>query len=290
MNRYDFIYLFDCVDANPNGDPDAGNLPRLDPETGQGLVTDVCLKRKIRDYVQTTRFPSETHRIFVKVRQPLNATIATACRDEGFADYQEKSGKWNKEKAKKRSTSEIDSIQRNLCKRFFDIRTFGAVLSTGPNAGQVRGPVQLSFSRSLDPIVTAEHTITRVVDVDLKEGEMGRKFTVPYALYRMHGFINPFLAVQTGFNDDDRELLFEALENAFQFDQSAARPPGSMNPRSLLVFEHDSKLGNAPSHKLFEAVRIKLSSDTGVPRSFSEYEVTIDEAAIPAEVTLNHRI
>lgn len=288
MNRYDFIYLFDVLDANPNGDPDAGNLPRIDPETGQGLVTDVCIKRKIRNFVHDTAC-DDKHQIFIQSRRPLNPLIAESCIATGLADFKKPDGKWDKEKAKKRSQSDIRIAQAWLCDRYFDIRSFGGVLSTGPNAGQIRGPVQLSFSRSIDRIVTLEHTITRLTDVDEEEGEMGRKFTVPYALYRAHGFINPFLAAQTGFSDADRELLFKALENAFQFDQSAARPAGSMNPRGLLVFEHNSELGAAPSHKLFEAVTIARKPEVEVPRSFADYEVKIDESAIPAGVTLIRR-
>jgi CRISPR-associated protein Csd2 len=289
MNRYDFVYLFDCKDANPNGDPDAGNLPRVDPETGQGLVTDVCIKRKIRNFVQTTR-QEDNHRIFVREKRPLNPLIGQACRETGVEEHASANGKWDKEKTKKRPQSEIRTLQNWMCEHYYDIRSFGGVLSTGPNAGQIRGPIQISFSRSIDRIVTAEHTITRLTDVDEEEGEMGRKFTVPYALYRCQGFINPFLADQTGFSDDDRELLFTALENAFQFDQSAARPAGSMTPRGLLVFEHDSQLGNAPSHKLLESVTVVRKLESEVPRSFSDYEVTIDESAIPAGVTLIRRI
>lgn len=288
-NRYDFLYLFDCTDANPNGDPDAGNLPRLDPETGQGLVTDVCIKRKIRNFVQTTR-NEETHQIFVQEKRPLNPLIAQACDATGVDQHAKKDGKWDGDKTKKRPQSEIRTLQTWMCEHYFDIRTFGGVLSTGPNAGQIRGPVQLSFSRSIDRIVTAEHTITRLTDVDKEEGEMGRKFTVPYGLYKCQGFVNPFLAAQTGISDDDLELLFTALENAFQFDQSAARPAGSMAPRALIIFKHDNALGKAPSHKLFEAVTVKKKEDVEVPRSFTDYEVTIDESAIPNGVTLIRRI
>jgi CRISPR-associated protein Csd2 len=288
MNRYDFIYLFDVIDANPNGDPDAGNLPRLDPETGQGLVTDVCLKRKIRNYVQTTK-NDDKHQIFVQQKRPLNPLIAEACNDKGLKDYKKGEGKWDTENAKKRPLAEIKTMQQWLCARYYDIRAFGGVLSTGPNAGQIRGPVQLAFSRSIDRIVTAEHAITRLTDVDKEEGEMGRKFTVPYALYRFHGFINPFLAEQTGFSDEDRELLFTALENAFQFDQSAARPPGSMNPRGFLIFEHDSQLGKAPSHVLFESVSIAKEDGIDAPRSFADYEVSV-KPELPAGVTLIRRI
>jgi len=286
MNRYDFIYLFDVLDANPNGDPDAGNLPRIDPETGQGLTTDVMLKRKIRNFVQTTADPTaEGYDIYVKERAILNRQHQRAYTALKIDPKQAK-------------LEQRDLAKEWMCKNFFDVRSFGAVMSTEINCGQVRGPVQISFARSIDRIVTAEHAVTRMAVTTEKDAEkqsgdnrtMGRKFTVPYALYRAHGFINPFLAAQTGFSDADRELLFTALENAFQFDQSAARPAGSMNPRGLLVFEHSSQLGDAPSHKLFEAVTISRKSDVEVPRAFSDYEVTVDESAIPPGVKLLRRI
>ncbi len=284
MNRYDFIYLFDATDANPNGDPDAGNLPRLDPETGQGLATDVMLKRKIRNFVQLTKNEAPGHDIYIKEKAILNhqhGRAYTALESD----------------PKKAKQAERDQAREWMCKNFYDIRTFGAVMTTEVNCGQVRGPVQLSFARSVDRIVTAEHAVTRMAVTTEKEAEkqsgdnrtMGRKFTVPYALYRTHGFINPFLAAQTGFSDADRELLFAALINAFQFDQSAARPAGSMNPRGLIVFEHNSQLGNAPSHKLLEAVTITRKPTVEVPRAFTDYDVTLDESAIPSGVTV-HRL
>jgi CRISPR-associated protein Csd2 len=285
MNRFDFVYLFDCKDANPNGDPDAGNLPRLDPETGQGITTDVMLKRKIRNFVQLTKAEQAGHDVYIREKAILNHQHARAYEALGLD-------------AKTAKQEQRDKTREWMCKNFYDIRTFGAVMTTDINCGQVRGPVQLSFSRSIDRIVSAEHAVTRMAVTTEKEAEkqsgdnrtMGRKFTVPYALYRCQGFINPFLADQTGFSDDDRELLFTALENAFQFDQSAARPAGSMTPRGLLVFEHDSQLGNAPSHKLLESVTVVRKLESEVPRSFSDYEVTIDESAIPAGVTLIRRI
>jgi CRISPR-associated protein Csd2 len=279
-NRYDFLYLYDCQDANPNGDPDAGNLPRQDPETGQGLVTDVCIKRKIRNFVQTT-LTDDAHQIFIQEKRPLNPLIAKACDATKIEQHAKKDGKWDSDKTKKRPQTEIRTLQEWMCKNYYDIRTFGGVLSTGPNAGQIRGPVQLSFSRSIDRIVTAEHTITRLTDVDEEEGEMGRKFTIPYGLYLAKGFVNPFLAEQTGFSgegkDSDLELLFTALENAFQFDQSAARPAGSMKPCRFIVFKHPNKLGNAPSHKLLEGVTVKLKDGVDVPRNFGDYTVTIPD-------------
>lgn len=285
MNRYEFIYLFDCLDANPNGDPDAGNLPRVDAETGQGLATDVMLKRKIRNFIQLTKKEAPGHDIYVKEKAILNNQHGRAY---AALDLDPKKAK----------QAEKDQAREWMCKNFYDIRTFGAVMTTEVNCGQVRGPVQLSFARSIDPIVSAEHAVTRMAVTTEREAEkqsgdnrtMGRKFTVPYGLYRSHGFINPFLAEQTGFSDDDRELFFTALENAFQFDQSAARPAGSMNPRGILIFEHDSQLGSAPSHKLFDAVKIKKKEGVDAPRSFSDYEVSVDESAIPSGVTLIRRI
>ncbi len=289
MNRYDFVYIFDVKDANPNGDPDAGNLPRVDPETGHGLVTDVCLKRKIRNYVDLVREQlrkPDRYNIFIRYREPLNPKIAEAFPATGVPEYNKGDGKWDSKKTKGRSQEDIRTVQEWLCHRYFDIRAFGGVLSTGPNAGQIRGPVQLSFARSVDPIVSLEHTITRVADVDKEEGEMGRKFTVPYAIYVAHGFVNPFLAEQTGFSDDDLKLLWKALVNAFQFDQSAARPAGSMTARKLVIFEHPSALGAAPSHVLLDAVRIGRREGVDVPRAFGDYEVAIDRSVVPEGIAV----
>jgi CRISPR-associated protein Csd2 len=275
MNRYDFVFIFDVKDANPNGDPDAGNLPRIDPETGQGLVTDVCLKRKIRNYVALTKGNTPPHEIYFTDHAVLNQTHLRAYEHIGEKPV---SKKLPKDVGKSRE------VTRFMCHNFFDIRTFGAVMSTEVNCGQVRGPVQLSFARSVDPIVASEHAITRssvTNERDLeKERTMGRKFTVPYALYCAHGFINPFLAEGdkgTGFSDNDLELLWEALENAFQFDQSAARPAGSMATRKLIVFEHESQLGCAPSHRLLESVSIERKTNE-VPRSFTDYEIVVSSA------------
>jgi CRISPR-associated protein Csd2 len=277
-NRYDFLFLFDCQDANPNGDPDAGNLPRLDVETGQGLVTDVCLKRKIRNFVAQT---TDKKIYFVE------GAVHNKQHREAYEAIDEKPEQKVKPEIKDKATTW-------MCGNYYDVRTFGAVMSTEINCGQVRGPVQISFARSIDPIVSSEHAITRTSvtnekDIE-KERTMGRKFTVPYGLYLAKGFVNPFLAKQTGFDDDDLELLFTAIENAFQFDQSAARPAGSMNPRALLVFKHDSQLGNAPSHKLFETVTVKKKPGLEVTRAFTDYDVIIDESAIPSGVTLIRRI
>jgi CRISPR-associated protein Csd2 len=279
MNRYDFIYLFDVRDANPNGDPDAGNLPRIDPETGHGLVTDVCLKRKIRNYVDLKG--GEGNRIYFTEGAVLNETHKEAWEHVGL-------------KPDKKLPKEVEkarSIVCFMCSNFYDIRTFGAVMGTEVNCGQVRGPVQISFARSLDPIVTSEHTITRssvtnVRDLE-KERTMGRKFTVPYGLYRAYGFVNPFLAEQTGFGNRDLELLWEALANAFQFDQSAARPAGSMTARKLTVLEHSSPLGAAPSHKLFDLIKVqRREEDDGPPRAYEDYEVNVNREDLPEGVEI----
>ena len=281
MNRYDFVYLFDVKDGNPNGDPDAGNLPRVDPETGQGLVTDVCLKRKVRNYVALTRGNQPPHEIYFSDGAVLNRTHQRAYDFIGEAPVAKKRPK-NVEKAR--------SLTKFMCDNFYDIRTFGAVMSTEVNCGQVRGPVQISFARSVEPIVTLEHAITRssvTNERDLeKERTIGRKFTVPYGLYRAHGFINPFLAEQTGFSADDLTLLWEALKNAFQFDQSAARPAGCMTARQVTVFEHDNQLGKAPSHQLFDQVSVRRREGVEVPRDFSDYEVTVDTGRVPEGVTV----
>lgn len=279
MNRYDFVLIFDAKDANPNGDPDAGNLPRIDPETGHGLVTDVCLKRKVRNYVGLTREGQAGHRIYFSDGAVLNNLHKEAYDAAGL-------------KASDRLPDDMAQAKRIvgfMCGNFWDIRAFGAVMSFEVNAGQVRGPIQLSFARSVDPIVTLEHAITRASvtnqkDKKKKDREMGRKFTVPYGLYVAHGFVNPFLAKQTGFSDEDLELLWESLVNAFQFDQSAARPAGSMAMREIIVFKHPSELGSAPSHKLFEAVSIQRKPGTDIARAFSDYSVTIDAAAIPSDI------
>lgn len=278
-NRYDFIYLFDANDANPNGDPDAGNLPRIDAETGQGLVTDVCLKRKVRNFIQTTQ---KDQKIYFEELAVHNEQHKDAYQALDLGD------------PKKAKRAEKNKAREWMCQNFYDVRTFGAVMSTAVNCGQVRGPAQLSFARSIDPIVSSEHAITRSSvtnekDIE-KERTMGRKFTIPYGLYRSHGFINPFLAEQTGFSDDDLELLFTSLENAFQFDQSAARPAGSMNPRGLIIFKHKSQLGEAQSHKLFDAVTVKKKHGVEVPRAFTDYDVAIDKSSIPEGIEIITRI
>jgi CRISPR-associated protein Csd2 len=285
MNRHDFVFIFDVKDANPNGDPDAGNLPRVDPETGHGLITDVCLKRKVRNYVAMTRGNTPPHEIYFSDGAVLNKTHERAYVDAGL-----------KPEAKKLPTNvaKAREITAFMCRNFYDIRTFGAVMSTDVNCGQVRGPVQFAFSRSVDPVVTSEHAITRSSVTNekdaAKERTMGRKFTVPYGCYRMHGFVNPFLAEQCGFAANDLDLLWEALANAFQFDQSAARPAGSMSARRLIVFEHSSELGNAPSHKLFDAVTVSRRNLDVAPRVFGDYAVTLEPGTIPAGVMVHEKI
>lgn len=284
MNRCDFVFLFDVHDANPNGDPDAGNLPRVDPETGQGLVTDVCIKRKVRNYVALTRGDVPPFEIYFRDGSVLNNTHLRA--------YESIDEKHDKKKLPA-DLEKAKAVTGFMCKNFYDIRTFGAVMTTEVNCGQVRGAAQLSFARSIDPIVTSEHAITRssvTNERDLsKERTMGRKFTVPYGLYRAHGFINPFLADQTGFSDGDLELLWEALVNAFQFDQSAARPAGSMACRGLVMFEHDSRLGSAPSHVLLDAVSVVRREGVAVSRSFDDYQVSIDMERVPEQVKVVRR-
>ena len=304
QNRYDFVYLFDVSNGNPNGDPDAGNMPRLDPETNQGLVSDVALKRKIRDYVDLLG-DREERDIFIRERRPLNPLIAEACRERGQPDHRKGGGGWDTGKAKTRSQADIQELQAWLCARYFDIRTFGAVMSTGPNAGQVRGPVQLTFARSVEPVLPIEQAITRVTDVDKEEGEMGRKYIVPYGLYRGHGFVSACLAGAngkgTGFSEEDLEILWQALECMFDHDRSAAR--GEMAARRLVLFRHDSALGNAHAHRLFERVTVRRVFDGeefdpderrlhNVPpaRAFSDYVVHVDDEALPGGVRIIERI
>lgn len=279
--RYDFVLLFDVKDGNPNGDPDAGNLPRLDAETGNGLVTDVCLKRKVRNFVQLAKQGEAGYDIFVKEKAILNNAIDEAYKDLGIDANAKKPAKGEN----------IEKGRAKMCEKYFDIRTFGAVLAVGANAGQVRGPVQMTFARSVDPIVSSEHSITRMAvtkaeDVD-KERTMGRKFTVPYGLYVSHGFISAHLAAQTGFTTDDLNVFWEALEKMFWEDHSAAR--GEMNVRGLYVFEHDSALGRAPAHELFEKIKVERKDSSIPARSFDDYKVSIDEA-MPEGVTLIRKV
>lgn len=277
-NRYEFILLFDVKDGNPNGDPDAGNLPRVDAETGMGLVTDVCLKRKVRNYVQLTKSCQSPYDIFIKEKAILNNLIDDAHKEESVKS--------------KDKNDKTEAARQVMCNRYYDVRTFGAVMTTGENAGQVRGPIQLTFSRSIDPIMVSEHTITRMCVATAEEAKrqkgdnrtMGRKSTVPYALYKCHGYVSAHLAAQTGFGEDDLKLFWEALINMFDHDHSAAR--GMMNTCKLIVFKHQTALGNAPAHKLFESVSVKLKDSSKPPRDFSDYEISINKDAISEGVEL----
>ena len=356
QNRYDFVLLFDVKDGNPNGDPDAGNLPRIDPETGHGLVTDVCLKRKVRNYVSLAKGLSVPNDIYIKEKAVLGHAHFAAFKHlgielgeesrkiitkeqaeqleelglpEGLSVFEDENDKsylvvaavadkkeikdWLKDsdpsaeikkmvsetlkqaKPRRPRAEEVSKGRDQMCKTFYDIRTFGAVLSlkTAPNCGQVRGPVQLTFSRSIEPIVPLEHSITRMAvateaEAEKQQGDnrtMGRKFIVPYALYRCHGFISAHLAEQTGFSERDLKLFWEALNNMFEHDRSAAR--GQMATRRLIVFKHDSQMGNAPAHKLFDLVKVEpLNHAAGPARTFADYVVNLDDASLPKGVTL----
>lgn len=285
-NRYEFVILFDVENGNPNGDPDAGNMPRVDPETGYGIVTDVCLKRKIRNYVETVREGDPCYRIYIKDGVPLNRSDNEAYAELGVEEKNLKS--------RKKEDPELDrKIRDYMCAHFYDVRTFGAVMTTfvkaALNCGQVRGPVQLGFARSIDPIIPQEVTITRVAitteaDAERKDTEMGRKYIVPYALYRAEGYISANLARKTtGFSEEDLELLWEAILNMFEHDRSATR--GKMAVRELIVFRHDSELGNCPAYKLFEAVHVERREGCEAPRKYGDYVVNLEESAIPAGVT-----
>ena len=316
-NRYDFVLVFDVRDGNPNGDPDAGNLPRLDAESGHGLVTDVSLKRKVRNFVtmvkdQDVREPQPGEKrfeIYVREKAILNnqnqrayTALKLAASEEqvveleqNVEDAESKKKKPAKEK-RKGSANDVDKARGWMCQNFFDVRTFGAVMSTGINSGQVRGPVQLTFARSVEPVIALEHSITRMavatqVEADKQQGDnrtMGRKHTVPYGIYVAHGFVSAFLAKQTGFCDKDLELLWQALESMFEHDRSAAR--GEMSTRGLYVFKHDSELGNAHAHALFDRIKIKRKEGVEVPRAFEDYAVTVEEDNLPPGVTLTKRV
>ena len=283
-NRYDFVILFDVENGNPNGDPDAGNMPRVDQETGHGLVTDVCLKRKIRNYVEAMQEGKPGYRIYIKENVPLAQSDQEACDHLGIKDI----------KKVKASDPAIDGKIRDfMCSNFFDIRTFGAVMTTfvqgALNCGQVRGPVQLGFARSIDPILPQEITITRTAITTIKDSQkkaiaMGHKFIVPYALYKVEGYVSANLARKTtGFSEEDLALLWQAILRMFELDRSAAR--GNMATRELIVFRHESELGNAPSYKLFERIHVKKKAADEPARSYQDYEVTVDEADLPEGVT-----
>lgn len=272
-NRYEFVVLFDVENGNPNGDPDAGNMPRIDVETGYGLVTDVCLKRKIRNYVETVKEDGQGHKIYVKMDQPLNSKHQKAYEENNLEKSKEKPNQTAKE---------------FMCENYFDVRTFGAVMTTGDyNCGQVRGPVQINFGRTIDPIIQSEISITRQAvttdkDFEKKSNEMGRKHIVPYGLYRAEGYVSAGLAEKTGFSEDDLNLLWEAILNMFEHDHSAAR--GKMAVRKLIIFKHQSKLGNTQAHKLFETIKINRKEDSKPPRSYSDYDVAISKDQVPSAV------
>lgn len=282
-NRFDFVYIFDVQDGNPNGDPDAGNLPRIDAETGMGLVTDVCLKRKVRNYVQMAKECKDGFDIFIKEKAVLNNLIDSSYDDDSV-------------KSKEKQEEKTEAARKVMCSRYYDVRTFGAVMSTGKNAGQVRGPIQLTFARSVDPINSSEHSITRMAVTTEKEAEkqsgdnrtMGRKSTVPYGLYVCHGFVSANLAAQTGFSEDDLVLFWEALKNMFDVDRSAAR--GLMSAQKLIVFKHDSALGNASANQLFDLVHVEKKADVDVPRKFGDYVVSIEKEKIPSGVSLEELV
>lgn len=298
QKRYDFVMFFDVKDGNPNGDPDAGNLPRIDAESGHGLVTDVCLKRKVRNYVGLLNEDKAPYSIFVKEKGVLNNLIQQAYLSLNIdleKPPEDPSDGKKRNKAGQGQGSEIDQAKRFMCKNFYDIRTFGAVLSTGANAGQVRGPVQLTFARSVDPIVSLEHSITRMAVATETEAEkqggdnrtMGRKFTVPYGLYRAYGFVSAPFANQTGFTKEDLELLWESLVKMFEHDRSAAR--GLMSTKKLIIFEHSSKMGDAPVQQLFDAITVNRLDATKPARDFSDYVISIDRDKIPSGINLIER-
>lgn len=285
-SRYDFVLLFDVKDGNPNGDPDAGNLPRVDAETGRGLVTDVSLKRKVRNYVGMVKAEQPPFEIYVKEKAILNKQHERAYEAIGASDAIKSDDK------KRKGGDKVDEARAWMCKNFYDVRAFGAVMSTGVNCGQVRGPVQLTFARSVDPIVAQEHSITRMAvateaEAAKQEGDnrtMGRKHTVPYGLYVAHGFVSAHLGAQTDFSDADLDLLWESLANMFEHDRSAAR--GEMATRGLYVFKHESQLGNAPAHDLFARIQPKLKEGIMVPRNFDDYSVSVNVADLPQGVEL----
>jgi CRISPR-associated protein Csd2 len=279
-NRYDFVYLFDCKDGNPNGDPDAANSPRIDPQDMHGLVSDVCLKRKIRNFALLAKGGKPPFDIFVQQGSVLNDKIL---------DGHKAAGNDVDGKKKTADRKQVQSARSEMCKRFYDVRTFGAVMSTGANAGQVRGPVQLTFSRSIDPILPLDLSITRMAVTEAKEADapnqtMGRKNLIPYGLYRCHGFISANLANETGFGDDDLALFWQSLTQMFDHDRSASR--GTMSPQKLVVFKHQTALGNAPAHKLFERVTVQRKSDVAVARAFSDYEIKVNKTGLPSDIEL----
>lgn len=297
-NRYEFVVLFDVENGNPNGDPDAGNMPRIDPESGLGLVTDVCLKRKIRNYVEMVKEDTDGFKIYIKENIPLNRSDRKACESLGISENEEKKVTEALKKLKKNDPEADIKLRDYMCDNFYDIRTFGAVMTTfvkaSLNCGQVRGPVQIGFARSVDPIVSQEVTITRVAittekDAENKSTEMGRKNIVPYGLYRAEGYVSANLARKvTGFSEEDLELLWEALINMFENDHSAAR--GKMAVRELIVFKHSKELGDCPAYKLFDAVEVKKKEDVKYPRKYQDYSVQIHQEEIPETVEVKRMI
>ena len=297
-NRYEFVVLFDVENGNPNGDPDAGNMPRIDPESGLGLVTDVCLKRKIRNYIETVKEDEQGYQIYIKEDIPLNRSDRKACESLGIEENDDKKVTEALKKLKK-ADSDVDIKLRDyMCDNFYDIRTFGAVMTTfvkaSLNCGQVRGPVQIGFARSIDPIISQEVTITRVAittekDAENKSTEMGRKSIVPYGLYRVEGYVSANLARKvTGFSEEDLELLWEAIINMFENDHSAAR--GKMAVRELIVFKHSKELGDCPAYKLFDAVEVKKKEDIDYPRKYQDYIVQVHNEDIPDSVEVKRMI
>jgi len=297
QHRYDFVMFFDVTNGNPNGDPDAGNMPRLDPETGHGLVTDVCLKRKIRNYVELTKDEQPGFEIYVREKAILNQQHARAHEALKPASTQGEAAEPGKKPSKSGAAGNeaeaVEAARAWMCQNFYDVRAFGAVMSTGIDCGQVRGPVQLAFARSLDPIVPREVTITRMAVTTEQEAEkqkggnrtMGNKFIVPYALYRVHGFISAPLATKTGFSEEDLDLLWQALQNMFEHDRSASR--GEMALRKLLVFKHGDRLGRASAQKLFGLVKAGRTGDLEAPpRTIADYQITVERQSLPDEVEL----
>lgn len=297
-NRYEFVVLFDVENGNPNGDPDAGNMPRIDPESGLGLVTDVCLKRKIRNYVETVKEDAEGFQIYIKEDVPLNRSDRKACKSLGIEETEDKKVTDALKKLKKSDPDADIKLRDYMCRNFYDIRTFGAVMTTfvkaSLNCGQVRGPVQIGFARSIDPVISQEVTITRVAittekDAENKSTEMGRKSIVPYGLYRTEGYVSANLARRvTGFSEDDLELLWEAIINMFENDRSAAR--GKMAVRELIVFKHSRELGDCPAYKLFDAVEVRKKEDVEYPRKYQDYTVEVHEERIPDSVEVKRMV
>ena len=297
-NRYEFVILFDVENGNPNGDPDAGNMPRIDPESGLGLVTDVCIKRKIRNYIETVKEEEKGYKVYIKEDVPLNRSDKEACQYLGIEETEEKKVTEALKKLKKSDPDADKKLRDFMCRNFYDIRTFGAVMTTfvkaSLNCGQVRGPVQIGFARSIDPIVSQEVTITRVAittekDAENKNTEMGRKSIVPYGLYRAEGYVSANLARRvTGFSEEDLELLWEAIINMFEIDHSAAR--GKMAVRELIVFQHSKELGDCPAYRLFDAVEVRKKEGVEYPRQYQDYMVQIHEDRIPDSVQVKRMI